>query len=125
MRTSTRPSCSIFFTLLLVLAMNLFLPSLSHGRPAAAAKKAPSKKVTYPPMNQVLSKAGVNYMEADPVDFSFQGLDGKEVKLSDFKGKWIWLNFWATWCGPCLTEIPALNNIQKTLKGSKFTLISM
>ena len=46
-------------------------------------------------------------------DFTLQDLDGKPVKLSDFRGKAVLLNFWATFCGPCKVEMPWLVELQK------------
>jgi thiol-disulfide isomerase/thioredoxin len=45
-------------------------------------------------------------------DFTLQSLDGKSTKLSDFRGKVVLLNFWATWCGPCKIETPWLVEMQ-------------
>ena len=45
---------------------------------------------------------------AEPADFTLPDIEGKQQKLSDFRGKWVVVNYWATWCPPCLTEIPEL-----------------
>jgi thiol-disulfide isomerase/thioredoxin len=50
------------------------------------------------------------------LDFVIKDLDGKDVKLSSFKGKVILLNFWATWCGPCKAEIPGFVELQDKYK---------
>jgi len=50
---------------------------------------------------------------------------GKPVKLSDYKGKVVLLNFWATWCGPCQMEIPDLIEIQKQYESRGFTILGI
>ena len=46
-------------------------------------------------------------------DFELTSLEGKQVKLSDFRGQAVLLNFWATWCGPCKIEMPWFVELQK------------
>lgn len=48
-------------------------------------------------------------------DFTLKGLDGKDYKLSDFKGKIVLLNFWATWCPPCQGEMPEFQKLYQRL----------
>ena len=49
-------------------------------------------------------------------DFTLTDLDGQKVSLSDFKGKVIIVDFWATWCGPCKMEIPSFIQLQDDYK---------
>ena len=52
-------------------------------------------------------------------------LDGEDVFLADFKGKVTLVNFWATWCTPCLAELPSLNDLQGALGGEDFTVVAI
>ena len=65
-------------------------------------------------------------VQQDP-DFALQDLEGKVVHFSDFRGKVIVLNFWATWCPPCRVEIPWFIELQKQYgpQGLQFLGISM
>ena len=63
------------------------------------------------PLAQTVS---ANTAKGQPApDWQLAGFDGKPIKLSDFKGKVVVLNFWATWCPPCRKEIPTLVALQK------------
>lgn len=45
------------------------------------------------------------------IDFELPGLDGEPRRLSDYRGQWVVVNFWATWCRPCRKEIPDLSEL--------------
>jgi RNA polymerase sigma factor (sigma-70 family) len=53
------------------------------------------------------------------------GLDGKPLKLSDFRGKVVALAFWGTWCGPCMREIPGERELVERLKGKPFAMLGV
>jgi peroxiredoxin len=50
----------------------------------------------------------------EAIDFTLKDPDGKEISLSDYKGKKVLLNFWATWCNPCKKEMPDLEKIHQS-----------
>lgn len=58
-------------------------------------------------------------------ELSFSGPDGKPLTLADFKGKTILVNLWATWCAPCLKEMPALDRLEKEMGGSDFAVVAI
>jgi thiol-disulfide isomerase/thioredoxin len=58
-------------------------------------------------------------------DLTFHDADGKQRKLSEFRGQPILLNLWATWCVPCRKEMPALERLEAKLGGDKFNVIAI
>jgi len=75
----------------------------------------------YRPMTWVLTTllllfvlpAAADYETDYPVDFTLPQLGGGEVSLSDFRGKWVIVNYWATWCAPCRKEMPELSELHE------------
>ena len=49
----------------------------------------------------------------EPVDFTLQRIKGEPLSLNEFRGKWLVLNYWATWCTPCRKEIPELSALHE------------
>lgn len=63
-----------------------------------------------------LEGPSINAGLTDPLQFRLTKVDGSQVRLSDYRGKVIVVNFWATWCGPCLTEMPLLEKAMEKYK---------
>jgi peroxiredoxin len=58
-------------------------------------------------------------------DFALVGLDGKEQRLSQYRGKIVLVNFWATWCKPCTTEMPAMQTTYDKLRDKGFVVLAI
>ncbi|WP_243370658.1 TlpA disulfide reductase family protein [Geotalea sp. SG265] len=58
-------------------------------------------------------------------DFTLQDLSGRQVQLSQFKGKVVFLNFWATWCPPCREEIPSMMKLNRDMAGKPFQMLAV
>lgn len=95
------------FFLILIIAIALAAPTLCvQGNQETAAATSSSELKSLPPLN-------------------LQDFDGKAVPADQFKGSIVVLDFWATWCAPCIAEIPALNRLQEKYSGKGVRVVGV
>src|SRR5215831_13466125 len=75
-------------------------------------------------------RGSMESFKADPApkaapEISFTDAEGHKLSLADFQGKVVLLNLWATWCGPCVEEMPSLDRLQAKLGGSRFVVLAL
>lgn len=58
-------------------------------------------------------------------DFSLKDLDGHSYRLSDLRGKVVFLNLWATWCPPCRMEMPSMERLHQRMRGKDFAMLAV
>ncbi len=79
--------------------------------------------VMLPAQAEPLLPKGVIAVSARPApDFTLQDLDGNRFTLREQRGQWVFVHFWASWCGPCRKEIPAIQRLVKIMQGSKLVM---
>jgi thiol-disulfide isomerase/thioredoxin len=59
------------------------------------------------------------------VDLSLPDIGGADVNIADFRGKFVFLNFWATWCAACVTEMPAMENLHRKMPADRFVMVAI
>jgi peroxiredoxin len=79
----------------------------------------------YPSRVQAAESVKSEKDRKEAFDFTLKDADGKTVKLSDYKGKVVLLDFFATWCGPCKIEIPWFKEFERTYKDKGFSVLGV
>ena len=72
---------------------------------------------------QMLSRMPLDGEKVFP--FAYKNQEGKVVKLSDFKGKYVFIDIWATWCGPCKAQMPYLKQLEEEMEGRNIEFVSI
>ena len=110
--------------LIIVFVFGILLGSASALYNRLGEKFAPEQLATA--QTQPAEENGTEPPKEQVPDFTVYDIDGNEVKLSDFFGKPIVLNFWASWCGPCKMEMPDFNEkFQELGNEVQFLMVNM
>jgi peroxiredoxin len=83
------------------------------------------KSTTLPPGGEVSALPAAPSVGKLAPDFLWYGADGKPVRLSDFRGKVVLVNFWATWCPPCKAEMPEMEAYWRENKDKDFVILAV
>jgi peroxiredoxin len=111
---------SIISVSLFISESNLFADSSKEERSFKLAEKDKKKDDKY----QFLFETGPFEGYVAP-DFTLSDLNGNPTSLSQFKGKIVFLNVWATWCGPCKTEMPSMEKLYQKFKKEDFVMLAI
>jgi cytochrome c biogenesis protein CcmG/thiol:disulfide interchange protein DsbE len=102
---------------------SLNAPSAPAPTAAAANTAAPPRQAN--PSSPIPSEATPTALPEELFNAALTTLEGKPLRLSDYKGKVVIVNMWATWCGPCRREIPDFIKIQEDYKGRGVEVIGI
>jgi thiol-disulfide isomerase/thioredoxin len=110
------------FVFLVIVVGAIFMGSMKNTDEALVASPS-SDKIS----DRLYKDLGVIRVPriASPTDFKLENINGKWEWLSDFRGKVVFLNFWATWCPPCKYEMPSMQKLYDKLKHKNFAMVAV
>ena len=83
--------------------------------PNAEVVPSPQAGFSFTPLEQPRALPEIHFVDAD----------GRALSMADFRGRLVLLNIWATWCGPCRRETPALDRLEAKLGGPSFEVVAL
>ena len=92
---------------------------------ANCATSAQMAKKIAPLAHGQIASLNISKVPKPATEIAFHGPDGNRLQLSDFRGKTVLLNLWATWCVPCRAEMPALDRLQADAGGPDFEVVAI
>jgi peroxiredoxin len=96
------------------------LAAADGALPVPMSQAEPAELVTVP-----IAERGVVKVGDEAPNFQLRDLAGNVVSLSQLRGKVVLLNFWATWCGPCRVEMPAMEQLYRTFPRREFEILAV
>ena len=78
-------------------------------------------------LDRLMADMGIfkDHWNTDPLTVELVNTAGRFVRLDDFRGKVVFLNFWTTWCPTCITEMPAMEKLHRKLSGKNFAMVTV
>lgn len=114
-----KKSIIIWTMAIILVAVAVFTTYQYNNKPTPApAPQAESPTEQSNPTKEVLDSM-------DALDFTLEDMNGNKVALSDYKGKTIFLNFWASWCEPCKYEMPFIEQLYQDSKDSDLVIVTV
>lgn len=110
-----RLNLSALFFFVWIISFGIYCAKPVHSEPLKKALGAEASRV---------GNVALNIGDQVP-DFEIPDLNGKLIKLSSLRGNYVFLNFWATWCLPCLEELPSMDALNQRWKAKPITMLAV